>query len=110
MASKDADALRELIGPRLSFVGMTPSRVFMGEKAEDLVTTLGQWFGARDHIESIEWLEADGFADRQRVGYRLRVKNPDGTYLVDQTAYLSADDGRITWLRIMCAGYRRADD
>lgn len=46
------------------------------------------------------------FADRQRVGYRLRVRNDDGLHLVEQQAYLSERDGRIGWLRVMCAGYR----
>jgi len=51
----------------------------------------------------------DDLADRKRGGYRLRVKRPDGQYLIEQQAYLSERDGQISWLRIMCSGYRRAD-
>ena len=71
---------------------------------------LGEWFDSDDIIEGIEALDADAYSDRQRVGYRLRVKCPDGVYQVDQTAYLSLEDGRISWLRMMCAGYRPIDD
>ena len=51
-------------------------------------------------------METDAFADRERVGYRLRVRNTDGLHLVEQQAYLTERDGRIGWLRIICAGYR----
>jgi len=40
------------------------------------------------------------------VGYRFRVKNPDGIFLVEQQAYLSQDDGQIAWMRVVCSGYR----
>lgn len=42
------------------------------------------------------------------MGYRLRVRNDDGVHLVEQQAYLGELDGKIGWLRIMCAGYRPA--
>jgi hypothetical protein len=67
------------------------------------------WFRPRDVIEGIDLLETDAFADRQRVGYRLRVRNDDGQSLVEQQVYLSERDGRIGWLRIMCSGYRPAN-
>ena len=60
-----------------------------------------------DLIEAVELLDCDGFADRERVGYRLRVRRPEGQYLVEQQAYLSERDGQIGWLRIMCSGFRR---
>jgi hypothetical protein len=50
-------------------------------------------------------VQTDSFADRQRVGYRFRVRNGDGLHLVEEQAYLSEREGRIGWLRIMCAGY-----
>jgi hypothetical protein len=48
----------------------------------------------------------DAFADRQRVGYRLRVGNPEGRFLVEQQAYLSESDGQIVWVRVLCAGFQ----
>jgi hypothetical protein len=68
------------------------------------------WFDEGDHIEDLESVETDAFADRERVGYRLRVRNADGQHLVEQQAYLSERDGQIGWLRIMCAGYRPTDN
>jgi hypothetical protein len=59
-----------------------------------------------DVIEDLVLLESDAFADRARGGYRMRIRNDDGPHLVEQQADLSERDGRIGWLRIMCAGYR----
>ena len=44
--------------------------------------------------------------DRDRVGYRFRVQRPDGSYVVEQQAYLSEREGRIGWMRVLCSGFR----
>ena len=67
---------------------------------------LRRWFEESDDIEALEGLECDAFADRERVGYRFSVRNPDGRFLVEQQAYLSARDGRIGWMRVVCSGFR----
>jgi hypothetical protein len=64
------------------------------------------WFEDSDDIEALEELDTDSFADRQRVGYRFSVDNPEGHFLVEQQAYLSERDGRIVWMRVLCSGYR----
>ena len=67
---------------------------------------LGKWFEDSDEIEAVERIESDAFADRQRAGYRFRVSNPEGTFLVEQQAYMSELDGQIGWMRVVCSGYR----
>ena len=106
VATKDMPGVLELLHPELDFRAMTPGRVWEAEGPSDVVTALQTWFDDGDVIEGIDALEADHFADRERVGYRLRVRNDDGLHLVEQQAYLSERDGRIGWLRIMCSGYR----
>ena len=108
VAAKDHPGLRALLHPQLDFRAMTPQRIWEAAGPEDVLTAVQTWFDDGDTIEGIELLETDSFADRGRVGYRLRVRNSDGLHLVEQQAYLSELDGRIGWLRIMCAGYRPA--
>lgn len=108
VAAKDHDAVRGLLHPELDFRAMTPSRIWEASEPEDVVSALCAWFDDGDEIEELAALETDTFADRERVGYRLRVHNADGDHLVEQQAYLSERDGQIGWLRIMCAGYRPA--
>lgn len=110
VAAKDHLRVRELLHPAIDFHAMTPRRTWPADGPEGVVAVLGQWFDDGDVIEGIDLLETDSFADRERVGYRLRVRNPDGLFLVEQQAYLSAREGRIGWLRIMCAGYRPITD
>lgn len=110
VAAKDTGALLALFHPDIDFRGMTPGRVWDAESTDDVLAAIGTWFGKDDVIENIEELETGAFADRERVGYRLRVRNSDGLHLVEQQAYLSERDGRIGWLRIMCAGYRPVTD
>ena len=106
VAAKDHDRVRQLLHPELDFRAMTPQRIWEAGSPEDVVSTLCVWFDDGDHIEGLESVETDAFADRERVGYRLRVRNADGAHLVEQQAYFSERDGQIGWLRIMCAGYR----
>lgn len=110
VAAKDLDGVRDLLHPGVDFQAMTPRRVWDADGPEDVLAALRTWFDDDDVIEGIESLETDAFADRERVGYRLRVRTPDGLHLVEQQAYLSAREGRIGWLRIMCAGYRPVAD
>jgi hypothetical protein len=109
LAAKDRDRLRDLIDPEIDFRGLTPNRSWEASDADAVVSTvLGQWFEESDEIEALEHLEGDAFADRERVGYRFSVSNPDGRFLVEQQAYLGARDGRIVWMRVLCSGFRPA--
>jgi hypothetical protein len=106
VAAKDHDQVRALLHPELDFRAMTPKRIWEAPDADGVVDALNTWFGDTDQIEELEAVELDAFADRERVGYRLRIRNDGGENLVEQQAYLSERDGQIGWLRIMCSGYR----
>lgn len=107
LAAKDDGRILELIHPEIDFRGMTPNRSWEASDADAVISiVLSRWFEESDEIEVLEWLESDAFADRERVGYRFRVRNPEGRFLVEQQAYLSADDGRIVWMRVLCSGFR----
>jgi hypothetical protein len=107
LAAKDSQALLELLHPEIEFRAVTPGRSWEENDREGvLAVLLGKWFEEADEIEAVERVESDGFADRQRVGYRFRVSNPEGRFLVEQQAYLSEQDGRIGWMRVVCSGYR----
>ncbi len=71
---------------------------------------LTTWFEDSDEIEELVQVETDSFADRERVAYRLRVRNPEGVFLVEQQVYLSERDGRIGWMRTLCSGYRPVEE
>lgn len=106
VAAKDHARLRQLLHPELDFRAMTPGRVWEAAGPDDVLDAFAQWFAEDDEVLEVTDVQTDAFADRERVGYRFRVRNPDGVHLVEQQAYLSSRDGRIGWLRILCSGYR----
>jgi len=109
LAAKDVKRLSSLIHPEIDFRAMTPSRSWEASDREAVLSILlGNWFEDTDEIQALDRLETDAFADRQRVGYRLSVTNPDGHFVVEQQAYLTPRAGRIGWMRVLCSGYRRA--
>jgi hypothetical protein len=109
LAAKDFSRVLDLMHPEIDFRGLTPSRGWEASDADTVISgVLRQWFEESDEIEALERLESDAFADRERVGYRFSVRNPDGRFLVEQQAYLSARDGRIGWMRVLCSGFRPA--
>jgi hypothetical protein len=107
LSEKDFDRLSELLHPEIEFRAVTPRRFWEADDSATVISdVLRQWFKDSDEIESLEQLDGDAFADRERVGYRFSVRNPDGHFLVEQQAYISERDGRIGWMRVVCAGYR----
>ncbi len=109
-AGKDAERIRALVHPEIDFRGLTPRRDWEAGDPEALVEILfDMWLEDSDEVEGIEEIETDSFCDRERVGYRLRVRNPDGNFLVEQQAYIGTRDGRIDWMRVVCSGFRPVD-
>ena len=89
------------------FRGLTPRRVWEADNPADVVQgILQKWFEDSDEIDELVSVETDRVADRERVGYRFRVHNPDGEYLVEQQAYVTEREGKIGWMRVLCSGYR----
>jgi hypothetical protein len=107
LASKDFDAVGELLHPEIDFRGLTPGRVWEESDSGALVgNVLRRWFEDSDEIEELVKLETDAFADRERVSYRFHGRNGDGPFVVEQQAYYTQRDGRITWMRVVCSGFR----
>jgi hypothetical protein len=110
LAAKDLGGLVDLMHPEIDFRGLTPNRNWEANGPEAVTSTLvGDWFEDKDEILSLEHVETDAVADRERVGYRFSVQNPDGRFLVEQQAYLSERDGRIDWMRVVCSGFRPSE-
>jgi hypothetical protein len=115
LVERDAPRLSLLFAPEFDLRAMTPNRTWQAQDADGMLAIVfGHWFEDSDRIDSLEHLETDGFADRERVGYRLSVSNAEGRFLVEQQAYLSAgegeNEGKIAWMRMLCSGYRPVAD
>ena len=106
---KDSGRMRELLHPEVDFHALTPSRAWEASGQDAVLEVLfADWLEDSDHVEAVGRIEGDTIVDRERVGYRFSVSNPDGRFLVEQQAYLSARDGQIDWIRVVCSGFRPA--
>jgi hypothetical protein len=107
LAAKEFDRIRELLHPEIDFRGLTPRRIWEAGDPDTLISgVLRQWFEDSDEIRALDRLETDTVVDRERIGYRFSVRNPDGDFLVEQQAYVAERDGRIGWMRVLCSGFR----
>jgi hypothetical protein len=110
LGDKDYVRVRELLHPAVDFCGVTPGRAWEAVGPDAVEEVLRVWFDDTDVIEALAGLETGGYADRERVGYRYRVRNPAGLHLVEQQAYYAVEGGRIAWMRVVCGGYRPIDE
>jgi hypothetical protein len=108
LATKDRPGLLDVLDPGVDFRALTPSRFWEVDSAQALVDDVlfGKWFDPSDHIDALADLQTGSVGGRHRVSYQLMVTNSDGPHLVEQQAYYDVVEDRITWLRIMCAGYQ----
>jgi hypothetical protein len=107
LAAKDFDGVRALLHPEIDFRGLTPSRVWEATDRDAVVEDiLPQWFEPSDEIQSLDAVETGAFSDRERVGYRFSIRNPDGLFVVEQQAYLEPRGDQIAWMRVVCSGFR----
>jgi hypothetical protein len=107
LARKDFDRIGDLLHPEIDFRGLTPNRIWEAEDADAVVGgVLREWFEDSDEILELLQVETGTVADRERVGYRFLVRNPEGLFEVEQQAYIGERDGRIGWMRSVCSGFR----
>jgi len=107
LAEKAFDRVTDLLDPAIDFRALTPKRDWEASNPGAVISgVLCRWFDDSGTIEALERVESNSFADRERVGYRFRVRSPDGLFLIEQQAYLATQDDRIKWMRVLCSGFR----
>jgi ketosteroid isomerase-like protein len=108
IGAKDEDGLVALLSPDVDFKALTPRKFWDAGSPEGVLDAVfGNWFEPDDRItEIVEVTTGDPVEDTAHVGYRFAVSNADGSHTVEQQAYYRTDGDRISYLRIICSGYR----
>jgi hypothetical protein len=109
LPKKDADGVRAAVTPDVHFRGLTPDDTCEAHSAEEVVgILLGKWFEPQDEIKSLVSYDVHDFVGRFGFIYRIRGRNADGDFIVEQQGYATlADDGRVADISIVCSGYRQ---
>jgi hypothetical protein len=112
LAAKDRDRLVALLSDEVDFEALTPRRHWVAATSTEAVdeVMLRHWLGPDDVVFEVRAVTSGQVADRQRVGYRLAVRRDGRDHVLEQQAYYVADGQRISWIRILCSGYRPAEN
>ena len=105
VARRDEPELLSLLDPGVAFRGMTPDR-FTEVQGPAAVAELllAHWLTPDDQVTGIKSVDTDTVADLHRVGYRLYVVNPGGSFVVEHLAYFRLRADRVVWLQMMSSG------
>lgn len=105
IARKDFAKLTELLHPAVEFRALTPRRVWEPANRDEVLDVLRTWFGDVD-IHDVLCVDTDELPGRLHVAYRYQGNGPQGPFLIEQQAYYEEIDGQISWIRVLCSGYR----
>lgn len=110
VASRDFGAVAGCFAPEARLRALTPHRLREEEGPEAIASRYRSWL---EPLEDFELLarDAERVADRVRVRYRFRGRDPDkGPQENEHTAYATVREGRIVALSLTCAGFRPAPE
>ncbi len=111
LASKDPAALTAVLTDDVDFKALTPGRSWEAADPEGtLEILLGTWFEPQDEIDEVlEVSEGDPVEDTAHVSYRFALTTPNGPHTAEQQAYYRVSGERISYLRVLCSGFRPVD-
>jgi hypothetical protein len=106
IAKRDQEGLRTLLADDVDFMGLTPSLLWRADNPDDVdKIVFDHWFDDME-VTAIPVLDHDDVAGINRVGYRFEVDTRLGARVVEQQAYYKVKEGRITFVRLVCSGFR----
>jgi hypothetical protein len=109
LAARNDETLKRVLAEKVDFRGMTPDQVWEASTADEVVddVLLGSWFPAGLQPEGLDSLGTSMIGRRERVGCRVHATDAQGSYEAELQAFLTVEDDRITWLRMMSSGLER---
>ena len=109
LATRDYDAMAATMHRDIAFRALLPSRIAEHANAAAVITEMRGWFDDASEFEMLE-SSVESFVDRTRISFRIRLRDDDGSAVVEQTAFCAADDAGIALMNLVCSGWRAIDD
>ena len=104
---RDRTALRDLFATPVQFRAVTPRRFWDAETPTDVADiVLGTWFDESKQVTHVSIVEDDMVGEVSKISYRMSVATESGPTVVEQVAYYSVHDDRITLVRLVCSGFQ----
>lgn len=105
LARRDFGELATLLHPEVEFRALTPRRTWDPETPEEVVEVVRTWFATAE-IDQVLDIESGVVGGRLRVGYRFRGRRDGKPFVIEQQAYYDVRDGQLSWVRLVCSGFR----
>jgi hypothetical protein len=107
LAQRDFAQMADCFEPEATMRALLPYGPDQFQGSGQIVDAFRLWFGAAQHFEVLGGTVGD-VGDRLHVAWRLRVdptpRGDDGWHVIEQQAYLRADE-RIDSLDLLCSGF-----
>jgi len=106
IGARDRAAIERCFAEDARFDVLTPHRLREHRGAAQVAERYAFWL---DRLEQFEIVggDVDQVADRVRVRYRFRGRDPEkGWQLNEHTAYAAIEEGRIASATVTCSGFR----
>jgi hypothetical protein len=104
---RDRTALQGIFATPVQFRAVTPRRFWDAETPAEIADiVLGTWFDEGRQITQLCLVEDDTVGDVSKISYRMSVATESGPTVIEQVAYYTVQDDRITQLRLVCSGFR----
>jgi hypothetical protein len=88
----------------VQFRALIPGGLRVADNREAAAKYLRKWFGDADQLILLS-SEVQRMHDRLHISYHIR-EHEDQWYIVEQQAYCTIRDGRITEMDLLCSGFR----
>ncbi len=104
LGATDWDAVGELVTDDVDFRAMTPNSFWeaVGPRAV-IDDVLHDWFDDVT-VTGVSDVTEGEVGPRRRIAYRIGVDRDGVPHVAEQQAYYELTGGRISWIRIICAG------
>lgn len=107
VTSKNYARVADLLHPDVDLRALTPNRSWQANESNTVIEqVLTSWIEPDEHVEELISVDTDTIVDCERVGHRYPLRTLDGSFVVEQQAFLRERDGRIDWVRLVCSGSR----
>ncbi len=109
VTSRDFPAARDLLADTLPVRMLTPGGLMTERDGDAAIRRFEGWFATGDPFQVLA-TSAEQVADRAVIGYRIRLRWPEGWHLIAQHLVLAVSGSWITGIDLLCSGFRRVPD
>lgn len=106
LTARDFTQARAVLADDLAMRMLVPPGFMTDEGGDAAIGWFSTWFTDADAFR-VEASSAEEVEGRAAVAYRLRLRKPNGWYLIEQHLMLDIGaDGQVTAIDLLCSGFR----